>query len=107
MSKTIEFVKDNIFECKNHIQYLGSKINEDKKYPSLVKSHKEQIENLKQILQCLDQINLELKALEIVKSSINLSENREYYKNHAYLNVINYSDEEWLILKKALGVKDE
>lgn len=58
-------------------------------------------------IEQLEQIKTIVEAWEIVKSSINLSENREDYKNCAYLNVRNYSDKEYLTLKKALGAEDE
>lgn len=58
-------------------------------------------------LDLFQQIKNTLEAWEVVKSSINLSENSEDYKNRAYLNVINYSDKQWLILKKAVEIKDE
>lgn len=74
MSKTIEFVEQNICECKKHIQYLNDKINEYKKYPSFVKDYKERIEELKPILQNLEQIKCELEAWEVVKEDIEYSE---------------------------------
>lgn len=73
MTKTTEFINQNIFECKNHIQHLNNKINECKEYPSFVKSHKERIEELKPILQQLEQIKSELDVLQILTKCIRVS----------------------------------
>lgn len=102
MTKTIEFIKINIFECKNHIQYLNNKINEDKKYPSFVKCHKEQIENLKPILQTLEQIKCELEAWEVVKPSIKEIKEQQCIVIHNVFRDIYYKT-----IKKALEVEDE
>lgn len=73
MTKTIEFIDQNIFESKNHIQHLNNKINEYKEYPSFVKSYKEEIENLKPIVQILEQIKSELDVLQILTKCIRVS----------------------------------
>lgn len=78
MTKTIEFINQNIFECKDHIQHLNNKINEYKEYPSFVKSHKEQIENLEPILQILEQIKSELEAWEVCKNKMELYQEQHY-----------------------------
>ena len=75
---SLEFIKQNIFELKNHIEHLEIKIIEDKKYPSFVKCHKERIEELKPILNILQQIKAELEAWEVVKDKISIT---VYYDN--------------------------
>jgi hypothetical protein len=100
MTKTIEFVEKEIeFLEKQIVKYEIHLFA----FPQV--NVENRLEEMKEDLQILEQIKCELEAWEIVKSSINLSENREDYKNRAYLNVINYSDKEWLILKKALEVE--
>lgn len=101
MTKTIEFVEQNIFECKNHIQCLNSKINEDKKYPSLVKCHKERIEELKPILQNLEQIKCELEAWEIIKREILITDGGVIHL------AIEDDNIDYETIKKALEIKDE
>lgn len=64
---SLEFINQNILDCKNHIVYLENKIIEDIKYPSFVKCHKEQIEELKPILQQLEQIKAELEEYQKLK----------------------------------------
>lgn len=94
MTKTIEFIEKEIKNIKELFELddaLCLKTDEDYKF-------------WYNRLQTLKQIKCELETWEIIKSSINLSENCEDYKNRAYLNVINYSDKEWLILKKTLEV---
>lgn len=77
---SLEFINQNIFECKNHIEYLEIKIIEDKKYPSLVKPHKEQIENLKPILNHLQKIKRELIVIQILKDRLFDNERVELQK---------------------------
>ena len=80
----LEFINQNIFECENRIEHLEIKIIEDKKYPSLVKSHKECIEELKPILKHLEQIKnileawKELNELFIIKPYYQDKENNKY-----------------------------
>ena len=75
---SLEFIKQNIFECKNHIEHLKIKIIEDEKYSTLAKYHKERIEELKPILNHLQQIKAELEAWEVVKDKISIT---VYYDN--------------------------
>ena len=67
---SLEFIKQNIFEFKNHIEHLEIEIIEDEKNPTLAKYHKERIEELKPILNHLQQIKTELEAWEVVKPNI-------------------------------------
>lgn len=105
MTKTIEFIDEKIKMINVSIE---SSVKIIKEFDGIVPvdSYKKLVEEHLKDLQTLEQIKCELEAWEVVKSSINLSENREDYKNRAYLNVINYSDKEWLILKKALEVEE-
>ncbi len=71
---SLEFIKQNIFEFKNHIADLEIKIAEDKRYSTLAKYHKERIEELKTILNHLQQIKTELEAWEESKKYFILNE---------------------------------
>lgn len=106
---SLEFINQNIFECKNHIEHLENKIIEDKKYPSFVKCHKERIEELKPILKVLEQIKTELEAWEAIKKHIEYFP--ENYWNGIPKELITltspFSREDYLIIKKALEVEDE
>lgn len=113
MTKTIEFIEQNIFECKNHIQHLNNKINEDKKHPILVKYHKERIAELKPILQNLEQIKCELEAWEEVKKDKGVCEKQEF-RGKDCKKVIQISckifpegTEQYETFKKALEVENE
>lgn len=111
---SLEFINQNIFDCKNHIKYLENKIIEDKKYPSLVKSHRERIEDLKPILQQLEQIKSELEAWYVLKPDLEHTEN-DLGEHEIELRVF-YTDadveqhdtkEKYYTLKKALEVENE
>lgn len=107
---SLEFINQNIFECKNHIEHLEIKIIEDKKYPSLVKYHKERIEELKPILKQLQQIKTVLEAWEISKTKqvdlydIIHTANYEIYKlqNDDLLKQYILTNEEYKLLKEVL-----
>lgn len=99
-NKTIEFIKQNIFDCKNHIEHLEIKIIEDEKYSTLVKNHKERIEELKSILNLLQQIKAELEAWEVVKPYI------EEGVSFTLSNFLKNNTGKFKTLKKALEVED-
>ena len=63
----LEFINQNICDCKDYIKKLEIKIIEDKKYPSFVKEHQERIEELKPILKHLETIKAKLEAWESIK----------------------------------------
>lgn len=71
---SLEWINGQIEECKQSIQQSEIRIDEDKKYPSFVKCHKERIEELKQILKVLEQIKTELEAWEESKKYFILNE---------------------------------
>ena len=111
---SLEFINQNIFECKNHIEHLETQIIEDKKYPSLVKAHKERIEELKPILKQLQQIKSVLEAWEICKKYHHINKyNGKRFDITIWLNTENCgfkscaSYEECLKVKKELEVEDE
>lgn len=75
---SLEWINGQIEECKQSIQQSEIRIDEDKKYPSFVKCHKERIEELKPILNNLQQIKQDLEAWEVVKDKISIT---VYYDN--------------------------
>ena len=81
---SLEFIKQNIFECKNHIEHLKIKIIEDEKYTTLAKYHKERIEELKTILNHLQQIKAELEAWEESKKYFILNEGYVSFHESTY-----------------------
>lgn len=99
---------------ESRIKFFEEKIKEEEQEFKIMKTEDKHIINyynnhidiLKEKKEIFEQIKTDLEAWEVVKSSISLSKNREDYKNCVYLNVINYNDKEWLILKKALEVDD-
>lgn len=100
---SLEFIKQNIFECKNHIANLEIKITEDERYSTLVKYHKERIEELKHILNLLQQIKTELEAWEVAKKYLILD--KEFHQIDLHLHHNTKYKEDYLKLKKALEVE--
>ena len=115
---SLEWINRQIKECKQSIKQSEIRINEYKKYPSWVKGHKEQIEELKPILKVLEQIKTELEAWEVVKEDIvyqkdiPCEERPEYtyeFKKWVFeINEDEYDFEEKSIkIKKALEVNND
>lgn len=105
---SLEWINGQIEECKQSIQQSEIRIDEDKKYPSFVKCHKERIEELKPILKVLEQIKTELEAWEAIKKHIEYFP--EDYWNGIPKEVIAltspFSREDYPIIKKALEVEE-
>lgn len=97
---SLEFINQNIFECKNYIEHLENKIIEDKKYPSLVKDHKERIEEIKPILNHLQQIKSELEAWEVVQGTI--VEGQDGDGRYCYIETVYFTGEKGEKVMKGL-----
>lgn len=65
---SLEWINKQIEECKQAIQQLKIRIDEDKNYPSFIKCHNERLKELKPILQTLQQIKTELEAWYEIKN---------------------------------------
>ena len=98
---SLEFIKQNIFDCKNHIEHLEIEIIENEKYSTLVKKHKERIEELKPILNILQQIKVELEAWEVVADKI------FYGGGRCLIDSSVWFGEEAETIKKAMEVKND
>lgn len=117
---SLKWINGQIEECKQSIQQSEIIIDEDKKYPSLVKCHKERIEELKPILKVLEQIKAKLEAWEVVKNCLSISTDSwdEYSKSFEFISftvatfagihpLLGYNRQEIESIKKALEVEDE
>lgn len=63
----LEWINKQIEECNKIIENLKMRIIEDKKYPSLVKAHMGEIENITQSKQRFEQIKTELIEYNEIK----------------------------------------
>lgn len=118
---SLEFINQQIEEIKKAIKQSKLRIEEFKKYPSLVKGHKERIEELKPILKHLEQIKSVLEVWKVCKQNAHINKYEDINKNRSkqrfdiciWLNTENcnlkgcakYKD--ILKVRKALEVKDE
>ena len=100
---SLEFIKQNIFEFKNHIADLEIKITEDERYSTLAKYHKKRIEELKTILNLLQQVKSDLEAWEVVKKHLILD--KEFHQIDLHLHHNTKYKEDYLKLKKAIEVE--
>lgn len=98
INKLIDQTIDKIILYKRNIKYFSENNYGEK----TINLQKENLEDNNKALDILLKIKTDLQAWKIVKPSIDLSENGEYYKNRAYLQTIDYSESQWLTLKIAL-----
>ena len=105
----LEWINEQIEECKQSIKECKKRIREDKEYPSLVKCHQTNLEELTMFNKHLNQIKTELEAWKVVKPNIKYeeAENDEgvYMEYILYLEIEEWKPEAFKI-KKALEVKD-
>ena len=105
---SLEFINIEIKGLNKEIEYLQNKIIEDKIYPGFVKSHKERIEELKTILQQLEQIKSELEAWYVVKKHCDYQDRDRFNCIPEGFYIIEpIKGKDFLIVKKALEVEDE
>lgn len=97
---SLEFINLEIKGLNKEIEYLQNKIIEDKIYPSFVKSHKERIEELKPILQQLEQIKSKLEAWEVVQGTIVEGEDGDGH--YCYIETTYFTGEKGEKVKKGL-----
>lgn len=102
----LEFINEQIEECKQSIQQSKIRIDEDKKYPSLVKCHKERIEELKLILKRLEQIKTILEAWEVVKDKIEIKRT-EIFDHVLRIKRSALTHEEFRPLKNLIRIGDK
>lgn len=107
----LEWVNNQLEDCDKVIKQLNIRKDEDKKYPSLVKSYNEQIENIMGLKQRFEQIKSELEAWEIAKAKeidlydVITSQDIEEFNCDLYKDY-QLTEEEFNKLKKALEVKE-
>lgn len=104
---SLEWINEQIEECKKTIICLNIRIIEDSKYPSLVKTHNERIEDITQLKQRFEQIKTELEAWEVCKTDNSILYVLQTLAKGESIDWHRLPEEKQIKLKKALEVNED